>query len=958
MTQILKSLDEITTGYSIFEKDQVLTAMQLNSVSAYFEDQIRLTRSQLLGVGIVCGLNVTAVRNQVIVSKGLGVTTDGDQLSVGSDRQFTQFKVCDDKNPVYDPFYLDGEMMPVYELIEAGIKDKRAFPLAQFPEKSGQKLLQMVALLFMESYIFDPDQCAGTDCNNVGQKMTNNLKVLLVSREYIGRLKPNVPTPRQAYDLLGEVAADRPLVNSTMKSHAQLVALYRSVCSSISTRLAAELPKIYPSCQTFLSSVFDADPSVSWLTILKNWNDHYTANEIGIQYYYDFLRDLTETYNEFHEMLFDDTTWCLPEKSAFPKHVVLGSINGDPKTDADRTGFYPSCLASHTLEKRNHAEFLATKLNVQLMTFEVPSLTRRIGLNVSLNLLENIKAVEMVKPVNLWRITKNTPIRITPGKSEEHNQEERAIPYYYKIDAAHPIYEYWNYSLHKKNKASRNYSYYSGTFGAGGASAAPFNTQIGKFDFFRIEGFLGQKIAEVHQFLENEISTNNLPVNLRSVMLGEDRTKIVIRPPFSFGHLHQWHNMLRQDMVNQLDEVKLFSTGLKNRVLSSLNVLDPVDKGTFSQVAESRNSELNTAVERATSKLKIPYQDYASQNSAADSWQTHMGEAMKQSGSFKSELSVAAKTEFNTPFDTLLSNRNVNMLDHLDILIKRDIEVKETRLLFNNYIAQHPGLEHCGGVMRGGTFVLVYDENSTIIADFMLPYQETDAEKLDQMEPEIAIKPLRPNFVIDAGLNILEPVDIRIKGKLNDFRVNDLDGILNVKTKELSDKLDGTWNTRFETQQKDYFSTIKDSFGSISNAIIKNISVNPKIADTGLGIADVNLRNAVDEVQTVRGLVDNYKARAEKAATDAEKKTFEDMASKMETILSSSITETTKIVAASGVELNVGTDGFKAMTEISANIGVIKDSAVLTSTLDAMKTLTGTGRSTSFNTFVKNITRG
>jgi hypothetical protein len=407
-----------------------------------------------------------------------------------------------------------------------------------------------------------------------------------------------------------------------------------------------------------------------------------------------------------------------------------------------------------------------------------------------------------------------------------------------------------------------------------------------------------------------------------------------------------------------LDEVRQFSTGLKTKVLDNLSVLDPVDKGTFSQVAESRNSELNTAVERSTSKLKVSYQDYTAQNNPTDSWQTHMGEAMTQSGNFKSELSVAAKTEFATPFDSLLSNRNFNMLDHLDILIKRDTDVKETRLLFNNYIAQHPGLEHCGGVSRGGTFVLVYDENSTIIADFMLPYQETDAEKLDLMEPEIVVKPLRPPFVIGSGLNILQPVDIRIKGKLDDFKVNDLDGLLNVKTKELHDQLDGVWNSKFDTQQKDYFSTIKESFGNISNAIIKNISISPKLTETGLDISDANLKKAVDEVQTVRSLVDSYNAKADQSTDETEKKSYREKAGKMETVLSDTLTEATKMVAASGAELNVGSDGFKAMTEISANLSVIKDNAVLSNTLNNLNTLTGKGRSTSFNTFVKNITKG
>jgi len=955
MTQILKSLDEITTGYSYFEKDQVLTATQLNSVSGYSEDQIRLTRTKLLGVGLICGLEVSLSGNQVTVSAGMGVTTDGDLLYYSTDVQFTQFKLYDDKNPVYAPFYRDGVMIPVYELIPKDAGDQRAFPLEQFSAKSDLKLEQMVALLFMESYIFDPDQCAGTDCNNEGQKMTNNQRLLLVSKEYIGLLKFQIQTPRQAYRQMDEIVTDRPVINSNVKAHAQLVSIYRSVCSQIQGKIAAQLPKIYPACSSFLAEVLGADPATTWLTILKNWNDYYTTNEIGIQYYYDFLRDVAETYNEFHELLFDDSTWCSPDKDAFPKHLILGSLNGVAANDDDRTAFYPSYMTSCTLDKRRHSQFLAAKLNTQLETFLVPSITRRIGFNVSVNFLENIKPIEMVKPVNLWRITQNQAIRITPGRSEEYTLEERAIPYYYKIDTTHPIYEYWNYSLHKRGKGASNYSYNASGYGAQGGAAAPLNTQWGKFDFFRIEGFLGQNIVNVHKFLEDQISTNNLPINLRSVMLGEDRTKIIIKPPFYFGHLHQLHNMMRQDVVNQLDEVKQFSSGLKSRVLGNLTILDPLDKGTFAQVAESRNSELSTVVERATAKLKLPYQDYTVQNSATDNWQTQLGEAMKQSGSFKSEISVAAKTEFNTPFDSLVSNRNVNMLDHLDILIKRDVDIKEARLLFNNYIATHPGLEHVGGVMRGGTFVLVYDENNTIIADFMLPYQETDAEKNDQLEPDIAIKPTRPNYVIDSGLNILQPVDIKIKGRLDDFKTNDLDGLLDVKTKNIQNVLDGDWNKRFDTQQKDYFNTIKESFGSISNAIIKNISSNPVAANIGADITDLNLRKAVDEIATARGLVDSYKAKAEQATDAAIKTNYLDMAGKMEVVLADTLTETTKIVAASGAELSVGTDGFKAMTEISASLGKIKNATVLTSTLDTMKTVTDKVGSASLNTFVKNI---
>ncbi len=60
----------------------MLTEDQLNDVTQYLDDQNRLTRVQLIGVGIVDGLRVSLVGNSIRVGKGLGVTTDGDILGL------------------------------------------------------------------------------------------------------------------------------------------------------------------------------------------------------------------------------------------------------------------------------------------------------------------------------------------------------------------------------------------------------------------------------------------------------------------------------------------------------------------------------------------------------------------------------------------------------------------------------------------------------------------------------------------------------------------------------------------------------------------------------------------------------------------------------------------------------------------------------------------------------------
>lgn len=58
-------LTEITTQYHTFVDDQVLTKDQLNGFISYFEDQDRMTRAFLHGVGTVCGFKLKNVSEKV-----------------------------------------------------------------------------------------------------------------------------------------------------------------------------------------------------------------------------------------------------------------------------------------------------------------------------------------------------------------------------------------------------------------------------------------------------------------------------------------------------------------------------------------------------------------------------------------------------------------------------------------------------------------------------------------------------------------------------------------------------------------------------------------------------------------------------------------------------------------------------------------------------------------------------
>ena len=94
MTTTRSTLQTIGTAYALFEKDQVLTSDQLNSIAAYLEGQQHLDRVLLLGVGIISGLQLTLHKdNSLALGKGFGVATDGDLLALLQDTLFDRYKV-------------------------------------------------------------------------------------------------------------------------------------------------------------------------------------------------------------------------------------------------------------------------------------------------------------------------------------------------------------------------------------------------------------------------------------------------------------------------------------------------------------------------------------------------------------------------------------------------------------------------------------------------------------------------------------------------------------------------------------------------------------------------------------------------------------------------------------------------------------------------------------------------
>ncbi len=952
---ILKSLTQISTDYTFFEQDQVLTHNQLNSITDYLDDQNRLTRVNLLGVGIACGLRVSLQGDTVKVSKGVGVTTDGDLLYVKHDTVFDKFKLYDKSKPAYAPFYVNGdvtgEMITVYELVRQDTSDVLAISLNQFNVQTGNTLDNMVAVLFMESYKTDRDICSGTDCDNLGQDCINSIKLLLVDKSSTGLLNQDIVTPHQAFSKLTEVVAVRPLITSTDNSPGQLAKIYRNACNAIHSNLSIELSKLYPCSSAFLTDVFSSDPSTEWNTRLNKIKTNFESSDFCIQYYYDFLKDLVETYNHFRELLFGDKTWCCPDLEAFPKHLLLGDLVPVPNPDENHTAFYPSPLVSRTAEQLDHAKFLARKLHTFILTFQVPD---------------------------------STIILITPSMSEEQPLEERAIPYYYQVNTTYPIHKSWNYRLHQRGMDAYNYSYNATLYGAQGGAANPLTSQISRFSFFRIEGHLGQNVSAVLTSIENEIKTKNLPFTVRSIMLGADKTKVVKEPGIRYTDMHRFHYLLRQDVFHQLDDVTKFNDNFKKDVTDAVekqivnNTSDTNDGPTVMEIVDEKHSTVDTNAKAARDKLDRSYSLYKTDMT----WIKNLNDTIQAAGEFKYSIGKVVKTEFPTPFDSLISNTHIQWLNWLDEIITKKDDKEDEKLLFSNFLILHPGMEHRAGVVRGGTFVLVYDNNNSVVADFMLPYYCCDIAEEETAEPKLDKPGLRPDLILSKGINVLPSRDKFVTDKLNNFKTDDLEKTINGKIDKFkSDHVDVLWedirtnfvsqqkdldlqrqklmdlvNTKLEAQQKDYFSTIKESYNLMGSALIGK-QVKGGFEGTMPGIfMDADLNQKVKDINEKRWVADYHRKKAIQSDLPADtKKMHEDAAREAETELTDAITKAASYVADKGLDMSPGSEGMAAVMEINKGFEEIKDAQAQKVVLASLEKVRVTSKNTGLNLVLGNM---
>ncbi|MGS0755741.1 hypothetical protein ACVBEH_14330, partial [Roseateles sp. GG27B] len=366
--------------------------------------------------------------------------------------------------------------------------------------------------------------------------------------------------------------------------------------------------------------------------------------------------------------------------------------------------------------------------------------------------------------------------------------------------SAPPLHAAWNFQLSASHQEGQNLGYRSSTWASTAQALDPLGFAISGFDFFRVEGHLGRQVETVGDELRQLMADRNLPLHVQEVLLHNDRRYIRRQPPIRYTPLHSLHYLVRQDVSLRLDESLTFGTrhlADMTTAVASAQVPAITDSGAsvITVAGDALTAIGNVQIAARPVLSAIRYSDYQTQisggsvsneasnatstrasfsasNSAIGAanngagWRASYATGLETVGNSRASLGHVSRTDFVSPYDALFNSNQPHWIDWLDTLIQAHDERANDKLLFAQFVQDHPGLDHLGGAWRGGTLVLVYDDGGRVVGDFTLPYPAAEVLTPEPVEPPLPRPPYRPPFVVNGGLRVLRPLDLKVSDRV------------------------------------------------------------------------------------------------------------------------------------------------------------------------------------------------
>lgn len=660
-----------TFTYPVFEADQVLSQKELNMLVSHLEEQDRMTRKNLTGIGIVCGMDLSfPTATSVQISCGTAVTSLGFQIN-WKEKTLTHYQDYDLSDQFLQPDYtrepyLDAifkyapKYLPIKHSVEllpsdSPVVNKKSIPNGFFEDK--------VILLLLEVTLIDQKNCVTTNCDDKGKRMEFQIRPLVVPiSEFTKELVFEYPLT-EWYKKLPFLRYNVPFKN-TVTAVQVLEGFTKAYDDTFLTTISSAIQTVYGAHKNALPASL-ATLNNSKATILNTVNTYKAT--VSVQYLWDWIADIVAAYNEIVTFRKIHPALCCVDESLFAFHVVLG---GDtPESMSYRTPFFATL---HEKQKEGKQFKKLTLLFEKLATILVS-----------------------------FGLDKGAKIKVTPSAYGTIPLAEKAIPFYY--NQILELNKKWNPELTQKNQNNSILSYYADlpNYTNKPEVVTPLLFDIEPYNFFRVEGHVGMNYKKAIKELNVIRDSYSLPFKITALNAVDFINKDVDIMKFDgrWDDLETDYDLARKRVYN-ITEFVIKWMDLRRDTLEQNGIMTKQNIDNFKNILAQLKNLLTNDLKEFLPNYKSFYDIFKQLNLVFlfHRWCIQL---------FHPDLSTIAEDLIDRMDDI-----NELFLDDPFTVIYEEANLRWQKtykdLFFSTFIKKHPGIEHKGGVVKGGTLVLVY----------------------------------------------------------------------------------------------------------------------------------------------------------------------------------------------------------------------------------------------------------
>lgn len=724
--------------YPVFVAEQVLTAKNLNDIINFFNEQDLSTRRNLIGIGIACGMELSSDgKSYVKINCGCGVTSLGILVDIPEQEMYYYRKYKDLASKPYDKFLKeDKTQYDLWELLTQTEYEEADDPDNDHPIAGNTdfEIEDTVCLIYVELINKDLDNCIDEGCDEKGIARLFNLRKLLIKKSDLFKIIAKKSTKEKVferipseYDIFKKTLplANLPVILPHRLNYnlSDLTGLnlsninnWQKLRDSFLRVIKADVVKIanalYQSYELYKNELINLYPSGNPFNGFENTGHESNAlfhiietelnkNDITVQYAYDFVCDLMKAYDEFLDTAMTYNSKCCIDPELFPYHLLLGvAIQSSKKYERIyRHTWQPSPAVAGMNDTLDNLRFL------------------------------HFKIYQLINNFNLRTFTNSRDIVITPGKFSGQPFSDHSIAHYYSNGVSGEIHKYWNFELTKKFMEDSVLSYFPKLYSSLPFILNPLLYSLRDFEYFRIEGHIGQEYGAVLGKLRQLIKDYNLPFDLLGIKLSSDYLDIEIEDN-CFNDIQTAYKCNRDEYLACIKPL----ANLINAFIKAINLLKErypnllnqsfTTKGNFQLGFINNYQQLFIILQlyaHYLDKVRQDLPEHVKDFKYDDFRQSYFivfafslfcqiyleyltNHIEEFSGSFLQLMML------KTMFERLLDDCMDSKFESIYNMYRERLIKMQLGRLFPGYVTGSPGIEHIAGVKEGGTFILVYDD--------------------------------------------------------------------------------------------------------------------------------------------------------------------------------------------------------------------------------------------------------